>query len=115
MTNINHNTPSLKGHEISFSREAAYENLCRAAVEYESPSNLLKFSSKTNQISNTGATTMNSSKKMENNENETNADNTSMYLRSPQDKTMTGGNACDNEFAYSGVKALNRVSPFIQK
>lgn len=66
-------------------------------------------------MNNTGATSLNSSKKLENNENDTNADNTSMYLRSPQDKTLAGGNACENDYAHSGIKALNRVSPFIQK
>lgn len=61
---------------------------------------------------------MNSSKKIENNEHEVNADSSSMYLRTPQDKSLnlTGGVACENEFANSGAKLLSSsVSPFIQK
>ena len=109
-------TPNLKGHELSFCREQAYESLCRAAVEYESPSNLLKFSSKTtNMLNQTGPTTLNSSKKMENNENDPNADSTSKYLRTPKEKILANHGACDNEFANSAIKLLNSVSPFINK
>ncbi len=47
---------------------------------------MLKFTSKTNPYhQNTQATTMNSSRKIENNENE-NIDVPSMFLRTPKDK-----------------------------
>jgi hypothetical protein len=60
---------------------------------------------------------VNSSKKVENIENEGNADSTSMYLRTPQDKNLnlSGGPTCENDFVNSAKKLLNSVSPFIQK
>ena len=68
------------------------------AAEYESPSNLLKFSSKTNQnYQYTQATTLNSSRKLDEHDNNAEAI-TSMFLRTPKDKggmTITGGTVLD--------------------
>lgn len=86
------------------------------AIDYESPSNLLKFSSKTNPRTNyTEATTMNSCRKMENLENEANIDATSMFLRTPNEKEMniTSVLALDQLYGNSGAKCS--VNPFFQK
>jgi hypothetical protein len=54
---------------------------------------------------------MNSSRKIENNENE-NIDVPSMFLRTPKDKdkTIRGGSIIDQYYANSGAKIS--VSPF---
>lgn len=101
----------IKPQSFNFSRDGnGYGN---HDTEYESPSNLLKFSSKTsnhrnnntgaNRIgdenggdtnnrrlgANTESTTMNSSRKLENSEND-GADIPSMFLRTPNDKSVGG-------------------------
>ena len=57
----------------------------KPVLDYESPSNLLKFNTKTANILNTQATTLNSSRKIDNNENDV-VDGPSMFLRTPKEK-----------------------------
>eukprot|EP00347_Sterkiella_histriomuscorum_P013939 403362778 len=88
---------------------------------YESPSNMFKFTTKTctsfnNHIQNTQATTLNSTRKqLDPNNDRDNLDVPSMFLRTPNEKGLSvpGGCIIDQYYASSGAKLS--VSPFFNQ